>query len=351
MTKLDLTINSEQFGPSVRINYAFWRAAGRFPCVVGDHWQSESLIDLKGFGKEVARYEWRQGFDAVLVSRREVCRVTRDGYNVSVQVASSAEAAWSAVARMRAQWPAVKYDRDDGSIFMRFWFQSPQGPISSSRRIVVPKWPEIECNYAADLTGLMARKELESARGKLILWHGVPGTGKTYAIRAMARQWSDWAQFEYVVDPEQFFGSAQYMMTVLLNGGGETPVASSGTVPESPWRVLVLEDAGELLEMDAKIRTGQGLSRLLNLSEGLVGQGLKVALLITTNEKLGDLHPAVSRPGRCLAEVEFKALPKAHASEWLGAEVDRPMTLAELYQTQEGGGLVRPKRVSLGLSR
>ena len=49
--------------------------------------------------------------------------------------------------------------------------------------------------------------------------------------------------------------------------------------------------------MDAKERTGQALSRFLNVVDGLIGQGLRLLVLVTSNEELGKLHPAVSRPG------------------------------------------------------
>ena len=65
------------------------------------------------------------------------------------------------------------------------------------------------------------------------------------------------------------------------------------------WRLLVMEDTGELLSADARERTGQGLSRFLNVVDGLIGQGLRVIVLVTTNEEIKKVHPAVARPGRC----------------------------------------------------
>ena len=55
---------------------------------------------------------------------------------------------------------------------------------------------------------------------------------------------------------------------------------------DSGWRLLILEDTGELLALDARYQTGQGLSRLLNVVDGLIGQGLRVVVLVTTNEPL-----------------------------------------------------------------
>lgn len=76
------------------------------------------------------------------------------------------------------------------------------------------------------------------------------------------------------------------------------------------------------------------MARLLNLTDGLLGQGLRAMVCITTNEELSRLHPAVVRPGRCLAEIEIGPLTRAEALAWLGAPArikEEGATLAELY--------------------
>jgi hypothetical protein len=92
---------------------------------------------------------------------------------------------------------------------------------------------------------------------------------------------------------------------------------------------------------EARATTGQGLSRLLNLTDGLLGQGFKTMVLITTNDPISSLHPAVVRPGRCLQETEFAPLGVDHANQWLPrhcvtTSVDTPTTLAELYAIVAG---------------
>jgi hypothetical protein len=122
--------------------------------------------------------------------------------------------------------------------------------------------------------------------------------------------------------------------------------------PTSRSRLLILEDTGELLALDAKIRTGQGLSRLLNVVDGLIGQGLRFLVLVTTNETLGSLHPAVSRPGRCLAEIEFTPFPPSEADAWLESHGrlgdGSARTLASLFG--HGDGPEKPEKHPLGFS-
>ncbi len=58
-------------------------------------------------------------------------------------------------------------------------------------------------------------------------------------------------------------------------------------------------------------------------------------LLLTTNEELHRLHPAVIRPGRCLARIEFDRFPIHEARQWLSHDVapcSEPPTLAELFE-------------------
>ena len=61
---------------------------------------------------------------------------------------------------------------------------------------------------------------------------------------------------------------------------------------------------------------------------------------VTTNEDLERLHPAVVRPGRCLARIEVGSLTRAEAVAWLGAEDGHRRregaTLAELYALRRG---------------
>lgn len=252
---------------------------------------------------------------------------------------------------LREAFPVLE-STERSEVPVRFWTCGARGASSVSRMIDVPSFNAIAANYppavGQRLEALVDPHFRPSGRGQLILWHGPPGTGKTYAIRALAWEWRSWCELHYMIDPEVFFGQrADYMVDVLLDDE-DSPLAELHQPSHSKWRLLVLEDTGELIAADAKERTGQGLSRLLNLVDGIVGQGLRVLVLVTTNEPLGRLHPAVARPGRCAARIEFEPFSPEEAHAWLrchGAVTEhaRAATLADLFAIR-GGYEPEPER-------
>jgi uncharacterized protein DUF5925/ATPase family protein associated with various cellular activities (AAA) len=225
----------------------------------------------------------------------------------------------------------------ESEVAITFWAYSPGAAIRPRRRIHAPAWDEIRGNYAGSTRVVLDElaRATEPGPGGLLLWHGQPGTGKSYALRALAREWRDWCDTHFITDADVYLGGeTSYLLEGLL-------YPERGARDNRRWRLIVLEDAGELLAVDARATAGQALSRLLNLTDGLLGAGLKTIVLVTTNEPLRRLHPAVARPGRAWAEVEFAALACDEANEWLeargvSASVDRDVTLAELFALERG---------------
>lgn len=270
------------------------------------------------------------------------------GYFYASVYAESDKVAEEKLEMLTKKIPRLELKEDEISV--DFWRLGQHGPISTSRKILCPGWPNIEKNYTQKTRDALERlfsNSLENSVGKLVLWHGEPGTGKTYALRSWARVCRDSLDIHYIVDPEVFFGeSAAYMLSVLL---GEEDNESN------KWKLIVAEDTGELLTKDAKANTGQALARLLNVCDGLIGQGLKIIILITTNEALGDMHPAIVRPGRCLASISFEKLNEQEVQEWCEFhEVDldsNSCTIADLYSKLDSQQIVARREKIVGFSK
>ena len=276
-----------------------------------------------------------------------------DGGYGHVRVETAAEDHANArrvAAALRAAFEAPPSTPD--RIPMGFWMRGDCGGDVRHREIGAPTFDEIAGNYSAPVRGALSRLIDMRApdRGRLILWRGEPGTGKSHALRALARAWAPWCSAHFIMDPDELLGrGGAYMLDVLTWQDGD----------DDRWRVLILEDAGELIAADARAVAGQALSRLLNVADGLIGQGMRTLLLITTNEPVKRLHPAARRPGRCLADIEFTALSSVEANGWLAARgrrdrVDRPTTLAELFGANAGddvSGLQDGPSRSFGFAR
>ena len=186
-------------------------------------------------------------------------------------------------------------------------------------------WENVVQNYPLDtregIERLTTLKPNASSRdGRVILFHGPPGTGKTHAVRALLTEWKKWATAVLVLDPENFLDSARYMMTIM----------ERSTLDMT--RVIVIEDADELVAKRGARRSG--LSRLLNAADGILGANGETLFLLSTNAGPDQLDPALTRPGRCLATVCFDPFPIKEANERLGSfgPTNSSVTLAEIYR-------------------
>lgn len=235
-------------------------------------------------------------------------------------------------------------------ILTRMWFDDGGAPTARMKSVPAAHWIDIRANYPRGVRGqldqLMALMELGHG-GRLILWYGAPGTGKTNAVLALMRAWQAWTEPHLVTDPESFFSKPQYLMDVLGNATAPSSV-------DPLWRLIIAEDADEFLRADARARSGPALGRLLNATDGILSRGQRSIFLLTTNDPITRLHPAVVRPGRCLARVAFTAFSAEEARGWLGEAAAAPTdaaTLAELYELRErrfGIGL-KPESLSTGV--
>jgi ATP-dependent 26S proteasome regulatory subunit len=175
---------------------------------------------------------------------------------------------------------------------------------------------------------LMDRFENEN-KG-LVLFHGEPGTGKTYYIRHLLRSMANKNKIVIYMPPNM----VDYMVEPAFMSFISQEVQQFSE--DDNFCVLLIEDAEPLLASRSSDTRIQGVSNLLNMTDGLLNDMLNIQIICTFNVKVSKLDKALLRPGRLLARKEFKALPELEANilaSRLGIKhhFTAASTLAEIY--------------------
>ena len=92
---------------------------------------------------------------------------------------------------------------------------------------------------------------------------------------------------------------------------GNTRLSDLRRMQRRDGRVLILEDADEMLSSRAD--GNKIMSRLLNLSDGLVSLPARKLIFSTNLPSLSSVDEALLRPGRCYGVVNFRKLTKDEA--------------------------------------
>ena len=175
---------------------------------------------------------------------------------------------------------------------------------------------------------LMGRFKNESQG--LVLFHGIPGTGKTYYIRHLLKEMSEANKIVIYMPPN--------MVDYLVDPGFMTFLSAtvSHHSENGNFCILLIEDAEPLLAARHTETRIQGVTNLLNMTDGLPNDMLKLQIICTFNVELKHLDAALLRPGRLIARKEFKALQELDANllaQRLGIKYHftKPATLSEIY--------------------
>ena len=174
---------------------------------------------------------------------------------------------------------------------------------------------------------------LPNADHGVVIIHGPTGTVKTYMLRSML---SETNRRAVVCSPTSDF----LTQSSLLYEAVQSHTRS----------LVILEDVGEFLLEDNVSAHMDATITLLNFSDGLQSILANTIFVLTFNSDLRRISPALTRPGRCLAQVEVENLPYLQAQELVGFAIpERSYTLAEVYQMrEERTPLVYAKRASVG---
>jgi hypothetical protein len=233
---------------------------------------------------------------------------------------------------------------------VRIWKMGSDGPTSRVSQLRCPRWSEIAANYPAqrERLGWLMGLERPFELGRVIFWHGPSGTGKTWAVRALIREWRR-MQVEVVTDPDAFLNDPALVNQLLLDRNTDERQRSQVRGRKPRGRVLIFEDAPALHEAENGEVARTTLAKLLNATDGLLDNGVPTVVLATTHEALPAVESALTRPGRCLQVQHFPRLNARESTAWLASRgcQRKPRgesSLAELYALERDNGVRAPER-------
>lgn len=156
----------------------------------------------------------------------------------------------------------------------------------------------------------------------LIILHGLQGTGKTTYIRNLINN----IQKNFVYLPSE-------MVSYLTK-----PEFISYMRENLKDYVIILEDCENLLK-DRQNNSffNEGLVNILNIADGLIGDGLNIKFICTFNNEYSSIDKALTRKGRMICQYEFKELCLEKTNNLLkelyGEDIksDKPLSLADIF--------------------
>ncbi len=176
----------------------------------------------------------------------------------------------------------------------------------------------------------------------LSIFEGAPGTGKTSYLRHLMGTLKDSHRF-YFIPPAT--------INVLSAPDFIGFWAEQRRRHAERKFVVILEDSDAAL-MTRAIDNRAQVSAILNLSDGMLADFLRLQVICTINCRAADIDQALLRPGRLLCHHVFGRLDYLHASR-LAKSLGRSLSAKRDYSLAEvfaGAGQSEVSRASIGFA-
>lgn len=131
---------------------------------------------------------------------------------------------------------------------------------------------------------------VHNAKSGLMLFHGEPGTGKTSYIKSLIRHNEN---IKFIYMPNQMFSQLEAPSFINFFASHQDSI-------------IVIEDAEALLTERKDGNTS--ISTLLNLTDGMLGEALRIKVICTFNCDISQIDSALKRKGRLKFSYDFKEL-------------------------------------------
>jgi energy-coupling factor transporter ATP-binding protein EcfA2 len=201
---------------------------------------------------------------------------------------------------------------------------------------------DLDYNYGSSFMPIHDKilKTLNQKKGKgLVLLHGEPGCGKTFYLKYLASQ----------IKTKKVMFVPPYMVDFI------TSPEMTPFLIENSDSILFIEDAERVIT-DRDMNSANGVSNILNLTDGILGDILNIQIVATFNMDRAKIDKALLRKGRLIAEHEFGKLGVDESNKLLkhlgkNTITDEPLTLTQIYNIEETEYKVEDKTSKIGFGR
>jgi len=182
-------------------------------------------------------------------------------------------------------------------------------------------------------------KFLTEDRSGLVILHGEQGTGKTTYLRHL------------ITSIDKNFVYLPMDMADSLS----KPGLISFIKTELKDSAIIIEDCEQLLQDRGNnpYSMNTGLSNILNIADGLLGDSLQLKFICTFNNDVRKIDKALLRKGRLIDKYEFGKLSEDKTAALIKKLYDRddihkPMTLAEIFNMDSENHGAQKERERIG---
>lgn len=194
---------------------------------------------------------------------------------------------------------------------------------------------DLGLNYGEEFTPKYNKifKTLKDKSKGIVLLYGTPGTGKSSFLRYLITMLCEHKTIIYV---------PSYMMFSISN-----PEFTS-FIKNNKRCILILEDAESVMQERDGSSNDQAVSNILNLTDGLLNDSLKIQIIATFNTMKDKIDQAFLRSGRLIEEHEFLALSAEQANKVAVSIGKEPVfkdsaTLAQIYDEFDANNVKKEK--------
>lgn len=151
-------------------------------------------------------------------------------------------------------------------------------------------------------------KNINSNRKGIVLYHGLPGTGKTHCIKHLISKLENKIPIYVTSDMVDHFTDPEFIDFLLY----EADILKR--LDENLF--FIIEDAEKLvMKRDNSPYVSTGISNLLNSTDGILNGMLNIQAILTFNTDIKNVDSAILRNERLLGEFEFGPIKNKRIDE------------------------------------